>query len=203
MIIKKIKNYSLKLLFLLFSLLYINFFTTSAQADSEKGDYLVLTTKKGDITIKLRPDIAPNHVKQIQKLTQEGLYDHVVFHRVIDGFMAQTGDVQYGKKGSPEYNEKLVGTGGSKYPNIKAEFSDAKFLRGTVGMARSSNVDSANSQFFICFTDTPFLEKNYTVVGEVVKGMDVVDLIKKGDSQKNGAVENPDEILKAHLENKL
>lgn len=178
-------------------------FNFSALAESSapaKDNILVLTLKNGDVAIRLRPDLAPKHVEQIKQLTKDGAYDHVVFHRVIDGFMAQTGDVKFGKKDSPEYDLSRAGTGGSNYANLPAEFSKASFVRGTVGMARSSDPNSANSQFFICFTSAPFLDGQYTVVGEVIKGMNVVDRIKKGDANNNGAVDNPDEIIKAHLE---
>lgn len=164
------------------------------------GENLVLTLKNGDVVIKLRPDLAPKHVAQIEKLTKEGAYDNVVFHRVIPDFMAQTGDVKFGKKGSADFNPRRAGMGGSNYPDIPAEFSKAPFKRGTVGMARSQDPNSANSQFFICFDDAPFLNGQYTVVGEVVKGMDVVDKVKKGRTDNNGSVEDPDIIVKAHLE---
>lgn len=163
-------------------------------------DILVLKLKTGDVSIKLRPDLAPNHVARIKQLVAEGAYNNVVFHRVIEGFMAQTGDVKYGQKGSPAYNSALVGTGGSNYPNLGAELSKEPFLRGVVGMARSATIDSANSQFFICFKDSPFLNGQYTIIGKVINGMDVVDKIKNGDKSANGAVENPDVIIKASIE---
>jgi peptidylprolyl isomerase len=146
-----------------------------------------LDTKDGRITIKLRPDLAPKHVAQIETLTKRGFYNGVVFHRVIDGFMAQTGD------------PTGTGMGKSDLPNIPAEFSAEPFKRGTVGMARSADPNSANSQFFICFADTPFLNNKYTVVGEVTSGMDVVDKIKKGDKATNGKVTDPDKIVKMQL----
>lgn len=170
---------------------------TSSASDSS---LLVLSLKDGDVIIRLRPDLAPKHVVQIKKLTKEGAYDNVVFHRVIPGFMAQTGDVKFGKKGSRDFDLKRVGMGGSNYPNIPAEFSKQPFQRGTVGMARSQDPDSANSQFFICFDDAPFLNGQYTVVGEVIKGMDIVDKIKKGTTSNNGAVTNPDVIHAATLQ---
>jgi peptidylprolyl isomerase len=148
---------------------------------------IYLDTKDGRITIKLRPDLAPKHVAQIETLTKRGFYNGVVFHRVIDGFMAQTGD------------PTGTGMGKSDLPNIRAEFSVEPFRRGTVGMARSQDPDSANSQFFICFADAPFLNNKYTVVGEVTSGMDVVDKIKKGDKAANGAVTDPDKIVKMQL----
>jgi len=158
-----------------------------AQAKSDPQNTVVLTTKDGDVTIKLRPDLAPKHVAQIKTLVKRKFYDGLTFHRVIAGFMAQTGD------------PKGDGTGGSDLPNIPAEFSSAPFKRGTVGMARASDPDSANSQFFICLADAPFLNHNYTVVGEVVSGMDVVDKIKKGSKDENGTVTSPDKIVRMRL----
>jgi peptidylprolyl isomerase len=148
---------------------------------------LYLDTKDGRVTILLRPDLAPKHVAQIEALTKRGFYNGIVFHRVIDGFMAQTGD------------PTGTGMGGSDLPNIPAEFSAEPFKRGTVGMARSQDPDSANSQFFICFADAAFLNNKYTVVGQVVSGMDVVDKIKKGAKEDNGAVTAPDKIVKMQL----
>ncbi|RVU20185.1 peptidylprolyl isomerase [Methylobacterium oryzihabitans] len=148
---------------------------------------IYLDTKDGRITIQLRPDIAPKHAAQIKALTKQGFYDGVPFHRVIDGFMAQTGD------------PTGTGTGKSKLPDIPAEFSSAPFKRGTVGMARSQSPNSANSQFFICFGDAPFLDNQYTVVGVVTSGMDVVDKIKKGSKAANGQVDGPDKIVKMSL----
>lgn len=175
-------------------------FTALAESFAPANDnILVLTLKTGDVTIRLRPDLAPKHVEQIKQLTKDGAYNHVIFHRVIDGFMAQTGDVKFGKKDSPDFDISRAGTGGSDYANLPAEFSTTPFERGTVGMARSSDPNSANSQFFICFTPAPFLNGQYTVVGEVIKGMNIVDRIKKGNASNNGAVDNPDEIINAHL----
>ena len=142
----------------------------------------------GEIVIDLNPDIAPKHVAQIIALAKSGAYDNVVFHRVIDGFMAQTGDVQYGKKGG---DTSMAGMGGSDMPNLPAEFSAVPFARGIVGMARASDPDSANSQFFIMLAPGDFLNGQYTVVGKVIAGMDVVDQIKKGQGQ-NGEVTEPD-----------
>ena len=175
-------------------------FSLAPVAFAAGGENLVLTLKDGDVTIRLRPDLAPKHVAQIEKLTKEGAYDNVVFHRVIPGFMAQTGDVKFGKKGSAEFNIRRAGMGGSQYPDLAAEFSKAPFKRGTVGMARSQDPNSANSQFFICFDDASFLNGQYTVVGEVVKGMDVVDKVKKGRADNNGSVADPDVIIKARIE---
>ncbi|SJZ58129.1 peptidylprolyl isomerase [Consotaella salsifontis] len=160
---------------------------------------LVITTSHGEIDVALRPDLAPNHVKRIKELAREGAYDGVVFHRVIDGFMAQTGDVEYGKEGSAGFDVRKAGMGGSDKPDLKAEFSDAPFKRGVVGMARSSDPDSANSQFFIMLADGDFLNGQYTVLGEVEKGMEVVDAIKKGDPSRNGSVDKPDKIVEAHI----
>jgi peptidylprolyl isomerase len=148
---------------------------------------IYLDTKDGQITIELRPDLAPKHVAQIKALTKRGFYNGLVFHRVIDGFMAQTGD------------PTGTGMGKSDLPNIPAEFSSEPFRRGTVGMARSQDPNSANSQFFICFADAPFLNNRYTVVGQVISGMDVVDKIKRGDKENNGAVSDPDKIVKMQI----
>ncbi|WP_375617763.1 MULTISPECIES: peptidylprolyl isomerase [unclassified Bartonella] len=182
----------------------ICFFSLSSVAGNPSpasdASLLVLSLKDGDVIIRLRPDLAPKHVAQIKRLTEEGDYNNVVFHRVIPNFMAQTGDVEFGKKGSRDFDLKRVGMGGSNYPNIPAEFSKQSFKRGTVGMARSQDPDSANSQFFICFDDAAFLNGQYTVVGEVIKGMDVVDKIKKGTTSNNGSVKNPDVINAATLQ---
>jgi peptidylprolyl isomerase len=145
----------------------------------------------GTITIQLFDDVAPQHVAQIVEIANQGLYDGVVFHRVIDGFMAQTGDVQYGRAGS---DTSLAGTGGSSLPNIPAEFSDRSFTRGVVGMARSQDPNSANSQFFIMFADAPHLNGGYTVVGEVTSGLDVLDAIKRGTGA-NGAVDGAPDVM--------
>jgi len=152
----------------------------------------------GVVEILMRPDIAPKHVEQISALAREGAYNGVAFHRVIEGFMAQTGDVQYGKVEG--YQAGSAGRGGSDRPDIQAEFSDLHFGPGVVGMARSNNPDSANSQFFIMFTDYASLDGNYTVFGRVIEGMDVVDAIKRGSSAANGAVaEAPDYIATAWI----
>ena len=152
----------------------------------------------GKIEITLLPDLAPLHVERIKTLVNLGAYDGVVFHRVIEGFMAQTGDVKFGKMQA--FNPELVGRGGSSLPDLRSEFSDTAFIKGTVGMARSSNPDSANSQFFIMFQPAPHLNNNYTVFGMVNSGMDVLSKIKKGDLKKNGAVDNPDFMKKVYLE---
>ena len=153
------------------------------------ADYLILDLKDGPVKIKLRPDLAPNHVERIKTLASQGFYDGVPFHRVIEGFMAQTGD------------PTGTGSGGSDLPDLKAEFSNEKHKRGTVSAARSQNPNSANSQFYICFDDAPWLDKQYSVWGEVVEGMDNVDKIKKGGEHNNGAIAGePDKILKARIE---
>ena len=139
---------------------------------------IIITLKDGEVVIDLLPDVAPKHVAQIVALARDGAYDDVVFHRVIDGFMAQTGDVQYGKAGG---DTAMAGMGGSDMPNLPAEFSDIGFERGIVGMARAQDPNSANSQFFIMFAPGDFLNGQYTVVGRVVSGMDVVDAIAKGE----------------------
>jgi peptidylprolyl isomerase len=149
---------------------------------------ILLDTKYGRVVIKLRTDLAPHHAERIKQLSRDGFYNTVPFHRVIAGFMAQTGD---GARGD--------GTGNSKYPNLKAEFTPTHFVRGVVGMARSQNPDSGNSQFFIMFAPAPFLDGKYTVIGEVVSGMDAVDKIKKGPREQNGAVSDPDRILKMQV----
>jgi peptidylprolyl isomerase len=149
---------------------------------------ILIDTRHGRIVIKLRPDIAPKHAERIKLLAREKFYDNVPFHRVIDGFMAQTGDGQFG-----------TGRGGSSHPQLQAEFSNVPYKRGIVGMARTSNPNSANSQFFIMFAENSGLNGQYTVVGEVVAGMDVVDKIKKGSSADNGAVTDPDKMLKVQV----
>ncbi|MFK8035659.1 MAG: peptidylprolyl isomerase [Hyphomicrobiales bacterium] len=166
-------------------------FATSSMAAS-KEDTLILETKHGKIEIELLPDAAPNHVKQVSELANEGFYDKIKFHRVIDGFMAQTGD------------PTGTGRGSSKRPDLKAEFSNTlKFERGTVGMARSQSPDSANSQFFIMFDEAAGLNGQYTIFGNVTKGMDVVDKIKKGSRTQNGSVSDPDVIVKMRTADKF
>jgi peptidylprolyl isomerase len=152
-------------------------------ANLDKQNAVVIDTTKGRIVIKLRTDIAPQHAERIKQLARDGYYNNVPFHRVIDGFMAQTGD-----------GKNFNGTGGSKYPDLKAEFSNVPFKRGVVGMARASSPDSANSQFFIMFADGPFLNGKYTVVGDVVSGMDIVDKMKRGEP-----VADPDKMLKVQV----
>ncbi len=152
---------------------------------------------KGTVTIDLASDVAPNHVAQIVALAKEGAYDGVVFHRVIDGFMAQTGDVEFGKHGG---DLSQAGMGGSDKPDLAAEFSSMPFDRGVVGMARSMDPDSANSQFFIMFAAAPHLDGQYTVVGHVISGIEVVDAIKKGDQAANGSVVDPDWMAKVTVQ---
>ena len=155
---------------------------------------MILKLKDGDVKIEMYPDVAPNHVKRIQELADSGQYDNVVFHRVIDGFMAQTGDVKFGNSSSKDFDLRRAGIGGSDLPDLNQEFNDLPHDRGTVSMARSSDPNSANSQFFICFKPAPFLDRQYTVFGKVIEGMEFVDMIKKGDGD-NGAVSNPDKII--------
>jgi len=160
-----------------------------------KENIMILKLKDGDLKIELFDDVAPNHVKRIKQLAQEGKYDGVVFHRVIDGFMAQTGDVKFGNSSNSEFDLRRAGTGGSDLPDLKEEFSDLPHERGTLSMARSQDPNSANSQFFICFKESSFLDRQYTVFGKVVEGMELVDKIKKGDSGDNGSVSDPDKII--------
>ena len=155
---------------------------------------MILKLKDGDVEIELFNGVAPKHVERFIKLSKEKKYDGVVFHRVIEGFMAQTGDVQFGNVNSPNFDLKRAGTGGSEYPDLKAEFSNIPHERGTLSMARSNDPNSANSQFFICFKEASHLDRQYTVFGKVVQGMEFVDLIKKGDGP-NGAVSKPDQII--------
>ena len=156
---------------------------------------MILKLKDGDVKIEMYPDVAPNHVKRIQELADSGQYDNVVFHRVIDGFMAQTGDVKFGNSSSKDFDLRRAGIGGSDLPDLPAEFNDLPHEKGTLSMARSSDPNSANSQFFICFQAAPFLDRNYTVFGKVIEGMEHVDKIKRGDSNNNGAVTDPDKII--------
>ena len=156
---------------------------------------MILKLKDGDVKIELFPDVAPNHVKRIKELADAGKYDNVVFHRVIDGFMAQTGDVQFGNSSSDDFNLSRAGMGGSSLPDLNQEFNSLPHDRGTLSMARSSDPNSANSQFFICFKAAPFLDRQYTVFGKVIDGMEYVDKIKRGDENNNGAVSEPDKII--------
>ena len=156
---------------------------------------MILKLKDGDVKIELFEDVAPKHVERIKKLADDGLYDNVVFHRVIDGFMAQTGDVKFGNSSSKDFDLRRAGMGGSDLPDLPAEFNDLPHEKGTLSMARSSDPNSANSQFFICFQAAPFLDRQYTVFGKVIEGMEHVDKIKRGDSDNNGSVTDPDKII--------
>ena len=155
---------------------------------------MILKLKDGDVKIELFPDVAPKHVERIKTLANEGKYNNVVFHRVIEGFMAQTGDVQFGNSSSDTFDLRRAGTGSSNLPDLKQEFSDIPHEKGTLSMARSSPPNSANSQFFICLESAPHLDRNYTVFGKVIEGMEHVDKIKKGDSS-TGSVVEPDKII--------
>ena len=159
-----------------------------------KENFMILKLKDGDVKIELFPDVAPNHVERIKTLANEGKYNNVVFHRVIDGFMAQTGDVQFGNSSSDTFDLRRAGTGSSNLPDLKQEFSDIPHEKGTLSMARSSDPNSGNSQFFICLESAPHLDRNYTVFGKVIEGMEHVDKIKKGDSS-TGSVVEPDKII--------
>jgi len=156
---------------------------------------MILKLKDGDVKIELFEDIAPNHVNRIKELAKKGKYDGVVFHRVIDGFMAQTGDVQFGNSTNDKFDIRRAGTGGSDLPDLKEEFNDLPHERGTVSMARTQDPNSANSQFFICFKEASYLDRQYTVFGKVVEGMEFVDKIKRGDSNNGGSVSDPDKII--------
>ena len=179
----------MKKIILLFTILLLTINNSHA-----KENIMILKLKDGDVEIELYSKIAPNHVKRFETLANECKYDGVVFHRVIDGFMAQTGDVKFGSSSSPEYNLDLAGTGGSDLPDLKAEFSDTAHSKGTLSMARSADPNSANSQFFIVFESAPHLDRSYSAFGKVIKGMDLVDKIQKGDGP-NGSVSNPDKII--------
>ena len=156
---------------------------------------MILKLKDGDVKIELFDDVAPNHVKRIKELANGGKYDNVVFHRVIDGFMAQTGDVKFGNSSNKDFDLRRAGMGGSNLPDLKSEFNELPHVKGTLSMARSADPNSANSQFFICFEPAPFLDRQYTVFGKVIEGMEFVDKIKRGDSNNNGAVSDPDKII--------
>jgi len=179
---------------MIYKLLFIIIFTFFINHSNAKENIMILKLKDGNVEIKLFEEIAPKHVERFKNLAIEKKYDGVVFHRVIDGFMAQTGDVQFGNSNSENYDLKRAGTGGSALPDLKAEFSELPHERGTLSMARSASPDSANSQFFICFKTSPFLDRQYTVFGKVIKGMEFVDLIKKGEGS-NGEVKSPDKIV--------
>jgi cyclophilin family peptidyl-prolyl cis-trans isomerase len=168
-------------------------FTLSSNIQSKERSTMIMKLKFGEVKIELFDEVAPNHVKRIKTLADTGKYDGVAFHRVIDGFMAQTGDIKFGNT-KLNFNTQMVGTGGSEFPDLKAEFNNIPHQRGVLSMARSQSPDSANSQFFICFDSHPHLDRNYTAFGRVVSGMEFVDKIKKG-APGSGVVENPDIII--------
>jgi len=170
------------------------FFLITTNNIKAEENIMILKLKDGNVKIELFEDTAPNHVKRINQLAVEGKYDGVVFHRVIDGFMAQTGDVKFGNSNSPDYNISMAGTGGSELPNLKAEFTDIAHTRGILSAARSADPDSANSQFFICLESAPHLDRQYSAFGKVIKGMEFIDKIKKGDPN-SGSVTDPDKII--------
>ena len=178
----------------IFLKILILFFLITNQSISEEN-IMILKLKDGEVKIELFEDVAPNHVKRIKDLANSGKYDNVVFHRVIDGFMAQTGDVKFGNSSSSDFNLRMAGMGGSDLPDLKQEFNNLPHDRGTLSMARSQDPNSANSQFFICFKPAPFLDNQYTVFGKVIEGMEFVDKIKRGDENNNGAVTDPDKII--------
>ena len=177
-----------------FTYLFIFFFSLITSNTNAKNNIMILKLTYGEVELELYPDKAPNHVKRFKELADSGKYDGVVFHRVIDGFMAQTGDVKFGNSNSPDFNLSLAGTGGSNLPNVKAEFTDIPHIRGTLSAARSTDPDSANSQFFICLDAAPHLDRQYSAFGKVLKGMEFVDMIKKGEPN-SGSVSDPDKII--------
>ena len=176
-----------------FTYLFIVFFSL-VHTNIMAKNLMILKLTHGEVEIELYPDKAPNHVERFKELSNSGKYDGVVFHRVIDGFMAQTGDVKFGNSSSKDFDLRRAGIGGSDLPDLNQEFNNLPHERGTVSMARSSDPNSANSQFFICFKPAPFLDRQYTVFGKVIEGMEFVDMITKGDGD-NGAVSNPDKII--------
>ena len=177
------------------SILILFLFITNNTIAEE--NLMILKLKHGDVKIELFSDVAPKHVTRIKKLANDGKYDNVVFHRVIDGFMAQTGDVEFGNSEKSDFNLSRAGTGGSKMPNIPAEFSNENHTKGTLSMARAQDPNSANSQFFICFQDCSFLDGQYSVWGQVIEGMEFVDNITRGEPPQN-----PDKIIKMEIVNK-
>ena len=178
----------------IFIRILILFFLITNQSIAEEN-IMILKLKDGQVKIELFEDVAPNHVKRIKELANDGKYDNVVFHRVIDGFMAQTGDVKFGNTETKDFDLRRAGMGGSNLPDLEQEFSSLPHDRGTLSMARSQDPNSANSQFFICFKAAPFLDRQYTVFGKVIEGMEFVDKIKRGDQNNNGAVTDPDKII--------
>ena len=177
-----------------FICLFIFFFSLVSSNIMANENNMILKLTYGEVLIELYPDKAPNHVKRFKELADANKYDGVVFHRVIDGFMAQTGDVKFGNSNGPDFNLSLAGTGGSNLPDLKAEFTDIAHTRGILSAARSSDPDSANSQFFICLDSAPHLDRQYSAFGKVIKGMEFIDMIKKGDPN-SGSVPDPDKIL--------
>ena len=172
----------------LFSIFFLLIFNNNLIA---KENIMILKLKDGDVKIELYENVAPNHVKRIKELADSGKYDNVVFHRVIDGFMAQTGDVQFGNSSNDNFDLRRAGTGNSDLPDLKQEFNDLPHVRGTLSMARTSDPNSANSQFFICFNDkASYLDRQYTVFGKVIEGMEFVDKIKRGEPAPD-----PDKII--------
>jgi cyclophilin family peptidyl-prolyl cis-trans isomerase len=168
--------------------------SVTGNAFAQAKEYLTIQLKDGPVVIELATDVAPKHVARLKELAEAGEYNNVAFHRVIPGFMAQTGDVQYGNM-EKNFQAGMAGMGGSSKPDVEAEFSEVPFARGTVGMARSQDPNSANSQFFIMFAPGDFLNGQYTVVGQVVDGMENVDKIKMGDEANNGSVTDPDRMI--------
>ena len=177
----------------IFKILILLFFLTNNTIAKE--NIMILKLKDGDVKIELFNDVAPKHVERIKELANSGQYDNVVFHRVIDGFMAQTGDVKFGNSSNNDFDLRKAGMGGSDLPDLKSEFNDLPHERGTLSMARSQDPNSANSQFFICFKAASFLDRQYTVFGKVIEGMEFVDKIKRGDENNNGSVSDPDKII--------
>ena len=178
-----------------FIYLFILFFSLLNTQLIAKENIMILKLKYGEVQIELFSEKAPKHVERFKKLANEGKYDNVVFHRVIDGFMAQTGDVKFGNSNSSDFDLNRAGMGGSDLPDLKQEFNSLPHDRGTLSMARSSDPNSANSQFFICFKPAPFLDRQYTVFGKVLEGMEFIDKIKRGDESNNGSVSDPDKII--------
>ena len=176
--------------FIYLFIIFFSLLTTNINAEN----IMILKLTYGEVEIELYPNKAPKHVERFKELANKGKYDGVVFHRVIDGFMAQTGDVKFGNTNSPDFNLSMAGTGGSDLPNLKAEFTDIAHTRGILSAARSSDPDSANSQFFICLDAAPHLDRQYSVFGKVTKGMEFIDMIKKGNPN-SGSVPDPDKII--------
>lgn len=186
-----------------FAALALSVSLVAAPAFAQEGKpHLILTLEDGVVDIELLPDLAPKHVERVVELTKAGAYDGVVFHRVIEDFMAQTGDVKFGKSDGADFNLGRAGMGGSDLPDVEAEFNKESFQRGIVGAARSSDPNSFNSQFFITYADASFLDNQYTVFGKVASGMEFVDALEKGPKERNGSVENPDKIVDAEIEYK-